>query len=307
MDNVVITGATGFLGSALARYLLKRGVHVWSVVQNSAAAQAVDELKGSVLVECGLAEISQLASKINSDSIDAFYHFAWGGTSGKMRGDWPLQAENIIGSCEAVSQAKQLGAKRFLFPGSIMEYEELIPFLEGNRRHSGSLYSIAKTCANQFSRELCARIGIEYVEMLISNIYGPNERSERFLITVAKKMMDNEHVALSECTQPYDFVYIDDAVKAFAVLGEYGKSAYPYYIGHTEQRPLRDYIHEMKSIFDSSSTLGFGEMPRHGEFDPYARIDTSGLEKLGVSFDTPFSEGVKKIKESFETAVVLES
>ena len=82
--KILVTGANGFIGSAVVRELLGNGISVCAVVHNGHC----DRLKEHPLltiVSCSLEEMSTLPKLLESDRFDTFYHFAWAGSAGPAR------------------------------------------------------------------------------------------------------------------------------------------------------------------------------------------------------------------------------
>ena len=101
-----------------------------------------------------------------------------------------VQLKNIEYSCQAVQVAKRLGCKRFVFAASIMEYE-ISKLMETNRSIGiNTLYSTSKITAEYMLRAIADNMGIEYVGGIISNIYGPGERSPRLVNTTIRKLLN---------------------------------------------------------------------------------------------------------------------
>lgn len=81
------------------------------------------------------------------------------------------------------------------------------------------------------ARAIAGSLGIDYIRAVISNIYGAGEKSPRLINTTIRKLLNGEHCAFSAGEQLYDFIYVTDAAKMFAALGDSGKSNKTYYIG----------------------------------------------------------------------------
>ena len=84
MNTAVITGAGGFIGGALAKYLLGKGVTVFGVDIALEPMKALCEQENFIPVVASFQEYDGLADAINArkgagEAIDVFYHFAWQG------------------------------------------------------------------------------------------------------------------------------------------------------------------------------------------------------------------------------------
>lgn len=290
MKTAVVTGANGFVGKAVVRELLSRGVRVYAVVRKS--AQHLDGLEQAILIECDLSEYASLAEKIEQKP-DVFFHFAWQGCSGPSRADDVVQIQNISACCAAVRAAAQLGCGRFVFASSIMEYEVLSLMKTRKTLPGSAIYSTAKLTANFFARILSAQLGVEYVAGIISNIYGPGEDSPRLINTSLRKLMHGDHVGFSRGDQTYDFIYITDAANIFVELGQQQLSRPAYYIGNAAQRPLKEFLLEMGSITKCDAQIGLGEISFDGVSLDYAEFYPAATEReLGISPKVDFRQGI---------------
>lgn len=295
--KAVVTGATGFVGTWLVRELLSQG-HSVSVILRDKTKLAQD-IKGQVhIVEADLAQISELQEALFVEQdMDLFFHFAWAGTSGMDRASEEIQLSNVQYTCDAVRLAKRLHCSRFIYAGSIMEYEAMQYIADdGTRPGLGNIYSTAKLTADFMAKTLCVNEGMSYINVLISNIYGAGEYSARFLNTTMRKLMQNEPVALTHGEQLYDFIYVTDAVRAICLAAVNGQENETYYIGHSKQKPLKEFVLELKQVLDSSSKLGFWEVPFAGAMLQYNEFDAAKLETLGFVPQVSFADGVTLTK-----------
>lgn len=307
IKTAIITGANGFLGSHLAKALSKRDVKVYAIVKDETRnIKNLEHLKNIEIIYCDLFNLKKLKEKIekvekktkkeNTKTIDIFYHFAWAGTSGDERGNETLQLMNVQASCDALKVAKEMNIKNFIFPGSVMEYEcqGCIP-KDGQHPGLGNIYSSAKLTAHYMTKTLAAKLEMNYKTLIISNIYGPGEISNRFINTTLLNLINRKETAFTEGNQPYDFIYIDDAISAMLLVGEKGKPFCNYYIGNKEQRPLKEYIKEMRDCIDKEIPLGFGKVPFNGEALTYKAFKTDTLEKeFNFKPEVTFKEGINQ-------------
>ena len=294
--NVVITGGTGFLGQALIAMLLREKYHVVAIVRN--AKKFEENIKKDIeIIECPLEKIKDLCIDLSGQE-SIFYHFAWEGASGEDRKNEKIQLNNIEYAFDALRLADRIGCSKFINAGSIMEYEVMknIP-LDGYKPSINNLYCISKLTANFMLKTLAANLGLQYINIIISNVYGPGEKSERFLNNTLRKMMNGEPIEMTEGLQLYDFIYLEDAIHAIMTVGLRGQGFFSYYIGNRKQRTLKEYVIEMKQILESKSELRFGVIPFNGVSLSYEEFDTGSLEKIGVVPSMSFKQGILKTKE----------
>lgn len=304
--KAIVTGANGFLGKAVVQELASHNIGVYAIVRRE--SRHVDELQkmpGVCVKYCDMNEYSSLVDKISDKDVDIFYHFAWTGTSGNLRENDKVQLQNIAASCDAVRVSKLLGCSRFIFAASVMQYE--IAALEQTNKvvPCSSIYCTAKITADFMCRALADSLGIWYISAVISNVYGPGEISERLINTSIRKLLSGVPTSFSSGEQLYDFIYIDDAARMFAAIGEPPARRKKYYIGNQSPRQLRDFLLEMRDVVAPEAELGLDGLPFGGISLTYREFNTSAIyEDTACTPEVSFAEGIRRtaawIRDSLE-------
>ena len=245
MKKAIISGANGFVGSAVVRELLKNGYEILALDREGHSENLPKDARVSFL-PWELSDMPRLKEKVQNGPYDVFFHFAWAGSAGPARADTALQLKNAQWTVDALQTAKALGCSRFLCAGSIMEYETMAAaYTQGNRPGLGYIYGGGKLIAHVMCMSVAAQIGIDLIWPEITNAYGVGERSPRLVNTTIQKCIRNEPPQFTSGVQNYDFVYIDDVARAFRLIGEKGKPFHEYLIGSSQARPLREFLLEM--------------------------------------------------------------
>lgn len=304
MRKAIVTGANGFIGTALCRELSNQGISVIAVVRNEEEnISDIENLCGLRVVYSDLSEFKNLHEKISDRDVDALYHLAWVGSAGPLRGNAEVQFNNIRYACDTVEACSKMNCKRFVFASSIMEYEIEAIMATDATPGLNTLYSSAKVSADYMARTIAGSLGVDYIRAVISNIYGPGELSPRLVNTSIRKLLNGEHCAFSAGEQTYDFIYIDDAAKTFVAIGEKGIANRTYYIGSQNPKPLKEFLCELRDQIDPNIEIGLGEIPFNGvsltynEFNVHAVKEDTGFVPT-VSFAEGIQNTVKWIKEN---------
>lgn len=294
MNNVIITGADGFVGSYTVKYFLDQGVNVLAldIVEKPNRLELNDKL---TYIQCDVMDIEQLKSKIEKDKYDTFVHFAWAGSAGAARVDYNLQMKNALNTVECLKVAKELGCSRFVCAGSIMEYEvEAAVHSQDSRPGMGYIYGMGKHIAHCMCKSVAVDIGIELIWPMITNAYGAGELSPRFVNTTIRKIINNEPLQFTAATQNYDFVYVSDVAKAFYLIAKNGKPFREYMIGSGNAKPLREFIIEMQQALCPDNPPLFGDIPFTGTNMPLETFDTTDTENdCGFKAEISFAKGAK--------------
>lgn len=305
MKRAVVTGANGFVGSALVKELVKNRTEVIALDKKG----HYDQLPVNAFVRFYPFELSQphqIKDKLKEFDIDIFYHLAWAGSAGEARADAALQLRNAAWTVECLKLAKEIGCKRFVNAGSIMELETISAvFKDGNKPGLGYIYGAGKLAAHAMCKSAAADIGIELVWAMLTNAYGVGEKSPRMVNTAIRKCIQGEPPRFTAGTQNYDFVYIDDVARAFRLIGENGRAFSEYLIGSSNARPLKEFLLEMKEAIAPDMDFIFGDIPFTGVNQPLEQFDCSKTEAdTGFRAEIEFGEGCRRtyywLKELYE-------
>lgn len=295
MRTVVISGANGFVGGALVRELLKYDYRIYALDREGCCGNLPEDPQVA-FVPCDLAEMASLKEKLPEGDYDIFFHFAWVGSAGPGRADTALQLQNAQWTVDSLRVAKELGCKRFLCAGSIMEHETIAAaYTQGNRPGMGYIYGGGKLIAHVMCMSVAAQLGIDLIWPEITNAYGIEERSPRLVNTTIQKCIRGESPQFTAGTQNYDFVYVDDVARAFRLIGENGKPFHEYLIGSSNARPLKEFLLEMQDAIAPELPFQFGDIPFTGIDLPLSKFDCSQTEAdTGFRAEVSFAEGCKK-------------
>ena len=291
MKKVIVTGANGFVGSAVIRELIKNDVEVLALCHKIPEKKVISEL--ITYKEFELSKIEELKDIVINDYYDTFYHFA-AGVSVSQRTNVKIQLQNTQWTIDALNFAKSIGCKRFIGVGSIMEHETIRAcYTDGNKPGLGYIYGSAKMAAHTMAMSIASNIGIDLIWAEITNAYGAGEISSRLINTTIRKIINKENSQFTSGTQNYDFVYIDDVARAFYLIGKNGKPFHSYLIGSGNAKPLKEFLLEMKESIAKDVDFIFGDVPFTGVNLDLSVFDAKKTEKdTGFKAEISFTEGI---------------
>ncbi len=283
--RIVITGATGFIGSNLARYFLERGAIVYALVRpgskNRAALPVHENLK---VVDCGLEHVEDCIPAIGH--ADAFFHLAWGGVNREEIDSPEVQARNVSGSLECVRTAARLGCGMFMDAGSRVEYGAVDGVMrEDVECHPINQYGRAKWEFYQKAAPLCRKLGLNYFHLRFFSVYGYGDHPWSIISTLVRDLRQDKKVSLSACLHQWNFMYIEDAVQAVYELYRHGRPdgepcSYIVNIAGSDIRPLRSFVEEIHEIVGYRGELEYGTFVQAKEGALSIRPDISRLCRL---------------------------
>ncbi len=221
MTNVLVTGASGFIGAALCRALLKRGDRVTALVR--------DELPpvGCQIVRGNLESIDDCRRAV-STGFDVIYHLGAQALVGVGRRD-PLTTfeSNVRGTWNLLLSCPPF--QRIVVATSDKAYGELryngfddSSYKESDPLEGRGVYDCSKSCADLIAQSLALELSLCVKIVRLGNVYGPGDAElSRIVPSVVDDLVNSRRpIIMSDGTPIRDYLYIDDAVSAYLALGD---------------------------------------------------------------------------------------
>lgn len=263
MINYIINGATSFIGVALCNEILRNGDLVFAIGrETSAHLKDLPISDRSRVILSDLEHIESITDKISA--ADIFINLAWDGTDHLGRDNKYIQEKNVEYSLKAMQIAKQLGCSVFVDSGSQAEYGYNPDIISETSPCNPNIeYGKAKLLVWENGRLLCKKIGMKYIHLRIFSIFGENDHPWTLIMSCIDKMLKNEPIELTKCTQKWNFLYVGDAARMITILCRYfiNQSEIDqeiYNIASKDTRVLRNFIEEMSRITKTHSEIHYG-------------------------------------------------
>ena len=304
MKKVIISGATGFIGSRLVRLLLKNNIEVLALGKRD--RKDVNPLRFPedprlTYLKLDMAEISnlpQILKSIGWDPIDSvFYHFAWGGKNGLSDLIVEDQYENVIWTINAFMVADKMKCSKFIHVGT-MEEAFAAPYLEldyHKEKHYNRhvVYALAKKAARDYLKSISNQFNIDLIIATNSHVIGPNDSRDSFLLVVVQKIINGEKIEMTSGEQTFDSISVTDCAKAYKVIGEKGSKNSEYWIGSGNPRKLKEYIEIIANLYPPKYAIEFGKIA-YSDVKLNHEVFSSELLHKELAF---------KCTQSFESAI----
>lgn len=259
--TIAITGATSMLGVATIKNCISKNISVLAFVRKESSK--IERLPSSPLikiVECDLAQMKDF--DVDKLTSDVFIHFGWAFTDKTGRNDVSKQLENVQYTIDAVHLTKKLGCRKFVGAGSQAEYGTPNTILNEDTPVNPVVpYGVAKYAAGKFAKMECEKIGLEYNWVRILSVYGTNDLPGTLISQLIYNAKNNIPMGLSGCEQTWDYLFEDDAGRAFVAIAEKGVNGKVYNLGSGKGRKLKDFVQEIISIVTPEYQPNFGVYP----------------------------------------------
>ena len=224
--RVLVTGATGFTGGHLARWLRARGDDVTAMVRSAQGAAILRE-DGIRTVVGDLARPETLPEAVRS-GFDVIYNIAALYREAGLP-DGIYHQVNAVGVGQLIEAAAGAGVRRVVHCSTVGVHGDVEhpPANEDAPLSPGDVYQVSKVEGERIAREAAARTGVEVVIARPSGIYGPGDRR---LLKLFRGVARRKFFILGDGQIFYHLTYINDLVEGFRLCGEASGAAGRTYI-----------------------------------------------------------------------------
>lgn len=308
MNRVLITGGAGFIGSNLAKALVKDNNKV--VVVDDLSMGQIENLEGLNVkfFEHDVADKSFMHHLLREYKFDYIFFLA-AVASVADSVERPLEThainqEAVLDTLEFIHH-NNLPLKRFVFTSSAAVYGNLpdMPKSETTRCQPLTPYAVDKYASERFTIDYEGLYGVPTVAVRFFNVFGPNQNPASpysgVLSIITDKLKNNETFNLyGDGSQTRDFVYVADVVKALRLVATKTPKATVYNVAQGGETSLLDLIKMYEKV--AGRKLKINYMPaRKGDITK-SIADISKIKSIGFKPDWPLERGLKAYWE-YET------
>ena len=298
LSRVLVTGASGFIGSHICRRLLEEGAEVHGV------SRAARESAALRWWQADLTDADAAARLVRRIRPDAIYHLA-GHASGSrsLNAVLPSLHHNLVAAVNVMIAAARSECGLVLLTGSLEEPEPI-----AGDPVPTSPYAAAKHAAGSFGRMLAALDELPVVNLRVFMVYGPGQLDQTKLVPyVITSLLRGEPFKLSSGSRPVDWVYVEDVADAFLAAAQRPDLAGETIdVGSGELVTVRSIVEQIAKLTGSGMQLEFGTLPDR----PLETVRAADVEharaRLGWQLQTSLVDGLLATIEWFRAEVARE-
>lgn len=299
-SKILVTGAAGFIGAAVAKKLVELGFEVITI-DNLSTGYKEAVPKGVRLIEGNTYDESILI-QLENNEFEAIMHIA-GQSSGEISFDNPVYdlQSNAQSTLLLMKLALKTNCKKFIYASTMSVYgiqeegavnETALPVPE-------SFYAVGKLASENYMR-IYSKYGLACTALRLFNVYGPgqnleNMRQGMISIYLGKALKTGTIQVKGDKNRFRDMVYIDDVVNAFVTSLQFEKPSYQFYnVATGIKTTVGEVVDAIQKLFDKDIPVKYEGSTAGDVFGIYGSFEKLKNE-LNWSPQTSLNEGLVKM------------
>ena len=261
MSRILVTGAGGFVGAAVADLAARNGHSVTALVRNPSSPRAVALAGRCAIAVANLSDRDAVRAVLAQARPHCVIHSAWEGVGGPARaGD--IQLDNIRTSVELLDSAIAVGTRRFIGIGSQAEYGRHDRRIdESATTEPFLLYGAAKLSTCHLTRQRASEAGIGFAWLRLFSPYGPGDNPNWLIPSVAAQILAGQTPRTSAGTQKWDYLHIADCAQGILAAAVTKSAQGVFNLSSGRAVTVRTIVERIRDLACPGLQLTFGDIP----------------------------------------------
>ena len=310
--SVLLTGASGFIGSHLAEELVTCGASVRAFLHyNSRGDEGnlryiASEIRREIEVVYGDLTDPDAVKKALRGTSHVFHLGALIAIPYSYVHPFSFVQTNINGTANILNACLEIGPERLVTTSTSEVYGTAVsvPMDENHRLHPQSPYAASKAAADHLAESYARSFGLPVVIVRPFNTFGPRQSTRAVIPTIIMQALRNGAVELGSITPTRDFNFVKDIAHGFAMAGDARVSGEVFNLGTGVEHSIADVIGMVSSILGTELLVTErADRIRPAQSEVHRLIADSGkaAQQLGWSPQYTFRQALEETIEWYET------
>jgi nucleoside-diphosphate-sugar epimerase len=309
--NVLVTGAGGFIGSNMVKYLLeKTDYKIFGIDDFSGGRKNENFIKN---LQCDRFKFyesnTSFCEKVFVDiNIDVVFHFAATPRVGySVEHPFETNENNVSNTLRLLEFCRNTKVKRIVFSSSSSVYGDLVEFptKESSNKIPKSPYALQKSIIEEYCKIYSSLYNLDTVCLRYFNVYGPNQYAENAYATVIsawmKGFIDNSSIRLDgDGLQSRDFSYVTDVCKANLIVGAHVEdfNGETFNVACNNTTNLLQVFDFLKEVTNNNPTIDKKD-ERVGDVKK-THADIEKIKNIGFEYEVSLVDGIRMTYEWYK-------
>lgn len=281
--NILMTGATGFLGSNLVVKLIEENHNITVLVRSSSSLHRISGLLDRITVH--VMEAGGVQEVFHTTKIDTIIHCATEYGRNKIATPELVEA-NLLMPLRLLQAGCDAGVRCFINTDTVLDKHV--------SNYALSKHQFKEWLGRYAQNMVCINVALEH-------FYGANDDTSKFVSFIIRQLLDDaERIDLTLGEQQRDFIHIDDIVSAYLLILRRTIDQSPGYTSYEAGSgitiSIREFVETAKLLTGNTKThLNFGAIPYRPNEPMASAVNSDSLRELGWMPTIPLAAGLTRL------------
>ncbi len=295
-DRVLVTGATGFLGSHLVDCLIGHGIAVTALVRNR-SDHTTHFAPSVTLLQGDLTRPFTIPDATTVFHLAAITHV--GRALNDPRRTFETNTAGTVNVLEAMRRSSTVQKLVFVSTAHVYGTPRHLPVNEEHPLQATEPYAASKLAAEAFVSAYGSAYGLPVAIARLFNVYGPRQHPDFVIPSIITQALAKDTVSLGNLTPTRDFTYVDDVIDALMQLALSGMGVYN--VGSGVEVSIETLVTLVAHILDKHIMTASSYTQQRSSDVEINRMwaDNAKIRALGWSPRVELTEGLRRTIEWF--------
>jgi nucleoside-diphosphate-sugar epimerase len=290
--NVLVTGATGFVGPYLVKELHERNARIKVLTINISGNRLEDAI---TMMHGNITDTGSLKNVMKD--VDIVFHLAAvSNVNYAIAHPRETFETNATGTLNLLEEARKNDVGKFVYISSSHVYgvPQYLPMDEKHPVNPHEPYAASKASAEMLVKIYALNYGLKTTIIRPFNMYGPGQSRDFLIPSIIGQALEKDIIELGNLSPTRDLLYITDAIEGMLTIAQHGDGIYN--IGSGRETSIKEVVETIINIIDPAKKyISIESRRRSNAIDiPRMCADISRLNKLGWSPVVDLKEGLMK-------------
>lgn len=295
MPRVFLTGAAGFVGSCVARLLVREGCEIHALIRPGTSRERIKDIESHLnVIEGDLASQNQWSAALEKARPQMCIHLAWIAAPGVYLKS--LENLELVGSTLRLARSlSDIGCKKLAGVGTCFEYDTDLGILsESSPTRPKTLYAASKAALQSILDPFSKLTGMSVVWLRLFYIYGPGENEKRLVPTLILSCLQGVPADLSSADKVRDYLHVEDTASAIWAAASSDLTG-PVNIGSGQAVTLLELSEKISRLTGTAGLVRFGAKPDDPDDPRKVLSDNRRLRGVGWTPRYSLDDGLQNV------------